>query len=157
MTGKPITRYQHDIVSGKPAYIYGVAWSPDSTRVASTGGDGHVIIWDVAAQRQILKSNVHVSYQQDYDNRNSPKRRSRSSLTITALSWSHDGKRIVSGDDRGAALVWDVSNGALLLYCDGREQLRDSNISNVRAIAWSNDDRRVVMVGTGRILVWSLP
>ncbi len=164
MTGKLIMRYQHDLIKGEPAIVNQVTWSPDSTWVASAADDGSIVIWDVAAQRQVLKTSVHISHRLDI-NSGSPSR-ATPTAKVYSLSWSHDGKRIVSSDNQGAVLIWDVTDGHLLLYSsdgsllffiDGRQRSQVGRLGNARVVAWSNDDRRVLLVGSSLICVWQLP
>ena len=38
-----------------------VAWLPDGTRLAASGGDGTVSIWDIVTQREVARLKGHTS------------------------------------------------------------------------------------------------
>src|SRR5512134_3846838 len=59
-------------------HTYGFVWSPDGTRLASTGHEGHVNIWEPSGKRLQRWNPV-------------------SGNTIPRLSWSFDGARLANG------------------------------------------------------------
>src|SRR5262249_51406128 len=65
-----------------------VAFSPDSTRVVSAGGDHTLRLWDVAAHEPILVLHGHQG-------------------AVTSVAFTPDGSRIVSGSTDGTVRVWD--------------------------------------------------
>ncbi|GHO46257.1 hypothetical protein KSX_44200 [Ktedonospora formicarum] len=162
LTGKNTVRFQYGQEKGKTMIANAISWSPDNTLVASAGGDGNIRIWDVAAQKEVRNITIHHSYQDDYDkinawDNNKSKGRVRISPDTNAVSWSHDGKRIVSGDNQGAVLIWDVNSGKLLMYSDGREAPRDRNINSITCLAWSQDDRSILITNVSKVVIWKLP
>jgi hypothetical protein len=76
--------------------------------------------------------------------------------STNSVSWSHDGKRIVSADS-AATLIWDASSGTLLLYTDDRQAPQERKMGAVEQVAWSRDDRRVLITGWSRVAIWQLP
>jgi len=101
-----------------------VVWSPpDGTHIASCGGDGTVQVWNATTGSDILTYHS-------------------SSETIYDLSWSPDGKHIVStGNDKDRAIqVWDVmTRESILAYSVPFD-------SAVR-VAWSPDSTRIAVSG----------
>ncbi|MCC6611963.1 MAG: hypothetical protein IT320_00715 [Anaerolineae bacterium] len=80
-----------------------VRWSPDSTRIASTGGNDEVgsqnnpvIIWDANTGEKLLSIVRHAGQ-------------------VWSVSWSPNGERIVSGSSDDTTRVWDSATGAELL------------------------------------------
>ncbi|EFH80431.1 WD40 repeat, subgroup [Ktedonobacter racemifer DSM 44963] len=160
LSGQQVARFQYPLDNGKPSFVTSVSWSPDSKRVASAGGDGYVHIWDVDAGREVLKTNVHLSYKEDFEDRLRPENHKGVKpppVTTRAVSWSHDGKRIVSADNRGATLVWDANDGHLLLYTDGREAPPGRVYTSVTQAAWSQDDRHILITTVDVVVNWQLP
>ena len=83
-----------DAATGRLIYTYGghsdvvrsVAWSPDSTRIASASSDGTVQVWDTTTGRHVYVYTGHtVGKQYGF-------------ITVGAVSWSPDGRFIASGD-----------------------------------------------------------
>ena len=80
-----------------------VRWSPDSTRLAIGGGSDEmglatnpIYIFDANSGKELLKIFGHTSQ-------------------LMLVSWSPDGKRIVSGSTDDTTRIWDAQTGAELL------------------------------------------
>jgi len=137
---------------GDSAYVYGLAWSPDGTRLASCGikpivlfaSNGGVRIWNAANGQRVLTYTGHSQ-----------------SVDLWALAWSPDGKYIASGGTDQIVQVWDAITGDhLLTYTGHLEQRRnpfDSTVSPyaITALAWSPDSTRIASGAySGPIRVW---
>jgi WD40 repeat protein len=75
--------------SSRPLAVYGVGWSPDGARLASTRYDGLLQFWDTRTGR-----NLAALPTSDKPN---------------ALAWSPDGRLVATGNDDGAAQIWNTT------------------------------------------------
>ncbi|HIQ31312.1 MAG TPA: hypothetical protein EYH49_04010, partial [Aquifex aeolicus] len=69
--------------------VYTVHFSPKGDMVATGGFDGKVRIWSARNWKLVALLEGHKS-------------------RITRLRFSPDGRKLVSGDDRGWVIIWDV-------------------------------------------------
>ena len=74
------------------APITGLAFSPDSSRLAIGTGDGAAGIWSVASDRELLPLSGHITQ-------------------ITSIAWRPDGGELATTSDDGEGLVWRASLG----------------------------------------------
>ena len=113
------------IFSGHVDGVTAVAWSPDSTRIA-TGSDEGVWVLDAVTGEDLFSLE-----------------RGRE---VGSVAWSPDSTRIVTGSDEGVQ-VWDAVTGKELLSLErGRE---------VWSVAWSPDGTRIVTGSTfDGVRVW---
>ena len=72
-----------------------VAWSPDGTRLVSTGRDNRIKLWDVAGAMLVREFSGHTK-------------------PVMMAAFSKDGKRLVSASFDETARVWDVERGKQL-------------------------------------------
>lgn len=77
----------HDIVNA-------IAWSPDSTRIASASNDKTVQVWDALTGN---KPFVFVGH----------------TAQVDTVAWSPNGQRIASGSVDGTIKVWGANNGRI--------------------------------------------
>jgi eukaryotic-like serine/threonine-protein kinase len=86
LTGQTSLTYR-----GHTGGVDAVAWSPDSTRIASGGTDTTVQIWDASTGKTLYTYHGH-------------------SNNVRTLAWSPDGKYITSAEDSeiggGTVKVW---------------------------------------------------
>ena len=75
--------------SSRPLAVYGVGWSPDGARLASTRYDGLLQFWDAHTGR-----NLAALPTSDKPN---------------ALAWSPDGRLVATGNDDGGAQIWNTA------------------------------------------------
>src|SRR5207248_7467338 len=68
--------------------VYGVAFSPDGTRLAAGCRDNTVRLFDVARRQQVAELRGHTDY-------------------VHAVAWSPDGTRLVSGSGDFTVRIWD--------------------------------------------------
>ena len=109
--------------------VNSVAWSPDSTRIASTSWDGTVQVWEARS------NTLHFSY-------------GKRAQTVTSAAWSPDGKRIVSCGWDKTVQIWDASNGTRFRSYTG-------HTSTVRSVAWSPDGKHIVSADDEKtIQIW---
>jgi WD40 repeat protein/serine/threonine protein kinase len=118
------------------------SWSPDGRLLAVAGsgepGDGGNLQWagwvhafDVEKRRRVWK-----------------RQHGTSRVLATAVTWSPDGQRLVSGNVNGLAEVCDASTGRKLVSLH-------LHTSRIRALAWSPDSRRVASGSADRTLrIW---
>ena len=71
------------------ALVWRVTFSLDGRRLASAGGDGRIILWDLPAGRSPLVLTGHTA-------------------AVTSLAFSPDGSRLISGGLDGRVLFWDI-------------------------------------------------
>ena len=108
---------------GMSGFIKNLAWSPDSTRLASGDDHGTVRIWDVKSGRVLLSQPIHAN-------------------TVDELDWSPDGKYIASASWDNSVKIWDATTGDILCnYIDS------SYVDDVR---WSPDGKMVASGGLGK-------
>jgi WD40 repeat protein/tRNA A-37 threonylcarbamoyl transferase component Bud32 len=100
------SRFARDIHRPGPigAGAVAVAFSPDSSRVATCGRDGSVGIWSVPDARLIVRLQAHPDL-------------------VVAADFSGDGSRIVTGGRDSAIRVWSLPDGALVSEQTGRHSL----------------------------------
>src|SRR5262249_54211161 len=119
---------------GDMAYVHGLAWSPDGTRLASCGtkpivlfaSNGGVRIWDAATGRRALTYRGHSE-----------------TVDLWALAWSPNGRYLASGGTDQVVQVWEAATGRYLLTYRGhaaQARIYDSAYPYaITAIAWSPD------------------
>lgn len=109
---------------GHSSWLEAVAWSPDSTRIASGAWDRTVQVWDASSGETIASYGGH-------------------SKIIQAVAWSPDGTRIASTDQSypGRVQVWDARTGEEIIAFYG-------DTAFVSDLAWSPDGTRIASTGS---------
>ena len=111
--------------------VKAVAWSPDSTRIASGGLDKTVQVWDATTGNHLITHRRH-------------------SNEVKAVAWSLDGKRIASASLDGYVLVWNAETEVppISTYDD---------LFEVRTVAWSPQGGQLIAFGGGdkKVHVWN--
>ena len=117
-------------LTGHTSGVWGLAYSPDGTRIASGDNTGTVKVWDVETG-ELLFTLEHST-----------------NSKIRALAFSRDGKYLASGTQNGTGKVWDTANGQLLLTLTG-------HTSTLKDFAFSPDGAQLATAGyDGTVRVW---
>ncbi|MEM7534912.1 MAG: effector-associated domain EAD1-containing protein [Chloroflexota bacterium] len=160
---------------GHTGSVRSVQWSPDGTRLASTGDDEAALIWDVAGGGASVVLEGHSK--QIWDIAWHPDGTQIASLgwlntiriwdtetgeqqtllrpqqpTGTALVWSSDGRWLLAGYGSGVIERWDNSSGEFKLV-----EPIEAHTGAVRAVALYPDDNTLASVGEDNIIhLWDL-
>jgi WD40 repeat protein/tRNA A-37 threonylcarbamoyl transferase component Bud32 len=117
-----------------PSKVYALAWSPDSTRIASASADKTVRVWDAGIGKTLFTFTGHKPMSKD--------------TGVDAVAWSPDGKMIVSGGSDNTVRVWEAANG--------KEMYSWTISDNVEGVAWSNDGNRIAAACDDRqVYIWN--
>lgn len=118
--------------TGHSQTIFGIAFSPDNLRVASSSLDGTVKVWDV-------DSGVLIHTIESHDS------------GVLRLRWSPDGRSIVSsGRDDSIIKLWNPEDGRLQATLQG-------HTSTVRSLFFTPDNRHLVSSGPdGTLRIWDV-
>ena len=116
------TPQQHGFHAG---WVVAVAWEPGGNRIASSGGDNTVRIWDTNERRLLLT----------YHGPPTLLPRVNISTTIYALAWAPKGLLIASAGNGNKVYVWDATTGSNLAIYRGHTGLWPA----IYAVAWSPD------------------
>jgi eukaryotic-like serine/threonine-protein kinase len=104
--------------TGHSYFIWSVAWSPDSKRIASGSWDQTVQVWDATDGAHVFIYHGH-------------------SKDVVTVAWSLNGNRIASGGGDKTIQVWDASTGGNVLTYRGHS-------NGIHKIAWSPDGKHIV-------------
>jgi WD40 repeat protein len=124
MQTKPLFTY-----SGHTDWVWSVAWSPVSARIASSSSDATAQVWDAYNGDQPV---VHT--QAD---------------TIYAVAWSHDGSRVASAGYDKSVQIWDPTFGDLFYTYTGHTNW-------VWSVSWAPDGKSIASAGGDKtVQVWN--
>src|SRR5262249_46782176 len=124
-TGKEAAR-----LTGHRGYILGIRFFPDDSRVATSGIDGTIRVWESATGESVSEINV--------------------GALIEGLDVSRDGKLIASGTISGAVALWDAETG---------NKVADLSAAgmHVTAVAFSPDGRLLASGGADAVVrLWNV-
>jgi WD40 repeat protein len=141
---------------GHPNGVESVAWSPDGTRIASSGYN--LQVWDATTGNRIstaFSGDAIVSWSPDSNRiataigdpqvwdaatgKNILTYHGHSPL-VQALAWSPNGKYIASGAQDKTVQVWNAATGENIFTYHG-------HFSQINAVAWSPDSKRIASGG----------
>lgn len=105
-----------------------LAWSKDSSQLATGSNDGSVQLWDGSTGQLLREFKEHQA-------------------PVNALSLNDDATRLVTGDASGKAIIWDVRSGSPIVRFG-------KHTDNIEHVAWDPKYERVLSAsddGTARI------
>lgn len=157
--------------------VASVDWSPDSTRLVSSGeGDAAGLVWDISTGQRITLSQPYSMAGRFADiwnpdgNRIANTSGGSSSLNIWnpnngqtlssfhdvdsgiphSVDWSPDASQLVTGNENGTITIWDVSTGEALLTLQG-------HMGIVTSVSWSPDGSQIASGGwDDTIRIWNI-
>jgi Tol biopolymer transport system component len=154
--------------------VHKVEWSPDGTRLITTGEEGNIaLIWDVASGAKVATLRGHTAMVSSGTWAPDSRRVATASDDRTAriwdaetctellvirahqeevidIAWSPDGIHLATSSADGTFRVWDASGGEELLAFGGLDE--DVHVSSV---AWSPDSTRILTTSTDcRARIW---
>jgi WD40 repeat protein len=119
------TRGQH------PQAVFGVAWTPDGERCATTRYDGLVQVWNARTGAALAHMETDAS--------------------PNGVAWSPDGRTLASTSDSGAVQLWDGAT-----YHNTATLVAPDNAGWSYPVSWSPDGRLLACAGsTGVVQVWA--
>jgi WD40 repeat protein len=132
-TGQSLVTY--DGHAQEEGTVFRLAWSPDSTRIASVT-ETIVHVWEAASGRTLVLYRGHTG-------------------VVAGLAWSPDGRRLASASIDGTVQIWNPVNGEGLFTYHGHNMDGNSNGPGVTTAAWSPDGK-VIASGDNRgtIQIW---
>lgn len=111
------------------SYVVSVAWEPQGDRIASSGGDGLVRIWEAETGKTLLTYRGHPWVIKTVN----------MAPTIYTAAWSPEGLRIASAGVGTDVRVWDAATGTDIVTYTGHSGV----LPSVFALAWSPDGSRI--------------
>ena len=111
------------------SYVVAVAWEPGGNRIASSGGDGLVRVWEADSGHTLLTYRGHPWVLKNFN----------MAPTIYTIAWSPEGLRLASAGVGTAVRVWDAATGQDIIIYTGHSGL----LPDVWALAWSPDGKRI--------------
>jgi WD40 repeat protein len=126
------------------ARINALSWSPDGKRLASASDDRTIQVWDpLKAQRSGFFTQLLSSLRQALVYTGHRER-------VTALSWSPQGRQIVSSSSDRTVQVWDALTGQ-------RTFLYTNRSAGVNTVTWSPDPRVIAFGSNDKTAqVWDI-
>jgi WD40 repeat protein len=106
--------------------VTGVAYSPDGKRLATSGWDSTVKVWDPATGKEVLTLKGHKDY-------------------VRTVCFSPDGKRLASASGDKTVRVWDAATGKQLLTLEGHSAAMWGVAFSLhgKRLAWASFDKTV--------------
>ncbi|GEM_PF-4508136 len=118
-----------DYPVGLDIMVEKMAWSPDSSRIASSGDGNTVRVWDAETGEPLLLLYGHEG-------------------RVMSVAWSPDGSQLASASADHTIRIWDANDGSLMSVLEGHTDW-------VFAVAWSPDGRQLASSGLdGTVRIW---
>ena len=126
------------VLRGHSDWVFGIAFSPDGSQVATASADGSARLWDVKTGRESMVLLGHTGF-------------------VEKVAYSPDGKYVITAGYDGTARIWDVASGHDVMVLRGHYTVVDSAVYSPdgQQILTSSDDAtaRIWDASTGRELV----
>jgi eukaryotic-like serine/threonine-protein kinase len=121
-------------LKGHAGEITGVVWSPDGTKLASSGRDKQMNIWDAKTGKALYGFGVDES-------------------VVHSVAWSPNSEYIAMGVANGKIALWTADRTK-----ENLDMMKANvHLGAVQALSWSPDSRRLASAGQdGKINIWEL-
>jgi WD40 repeat protein len=131
--------------------VHTLLWSPDGRRLASSGRDGIVKVWDRNTAAELLKLSGFVPAPRL--NHYGEKRRLQSGVN---LAWSPSGDRLAIADEEGVIHVWNIHTQQRLFTLRGAKPEEDSTGNQIGscALVWHPRWERLMFRQGAEIRMW---
>jgi WD40 repeat protein len=164
---------------GHKKEVRSVAWSPDSSLLASCGDDNTARVWNIATSQPLVtlhgKDGAEVwglawspngrvlAYGTGYTNfwdattgQHLEPLEQPDQGSVLSLAWSPDGRTIAASDDQCSIRLWDVLYGTPLTTLKDDALEADETVFHkcIWGVAWSPDGRLLASSSRGEVRLW---